>query len=143
MKSEHGFQVRIALRNWGLDRPAASSIPMSPAGGYNGLDRALKMTAAEVIEEIRSSGLRETGGSRFSVAEKWRLTLDAPGNGKGVICNAAEGDPDSLIARTLPEEDPHSVLEGMLIGAYATGATLGCIYIHAEYGLAISRLEPL
>ena len=105
------------------------------------MNRALTMTAAEVIEEIARSGLREAGGRRFSVAEKWRLCLEAPGNEKMLICNAAEGDPDSLIVRTLLAEDPHSVLEGMGIGAHATGATLGVIYINAEYGLAIDRLR--
>jgi NADH:ubiquinone oxidoreductase subunit F (NADH-binding) len=134
------FQVRIALRNCGQIDPQNIDHYIA-RGGYDGLERALKMTAAEVIEEIRRSGLRETGGSRFSIVEKWRLCLEAPGNEKMLICNAAEGDPDSLIARTLLTEDPHSVLEGMLIGAYAAGASLGIIYIDAEYGLAIDRLR--
>jgi NADH-quinone oxidoreductase subunit F len=140
MKSEHGFQVRIALRNCGLIDPQHLDAYIA-RGGYEGLNRALKRPPAEVIEEIGRSGLREHGGSGLPVAEKWRLALNAPGSEKVLVCNAAEGDPDSLIARTLMEEDPHSVLEGMLIGGYATGASLGCVSIHAEYGLAISRLR--
>jgi NADH:ubiquinone oxidoreductase subunit F (NADH-binding) len=139
MESERFSQVRIALRNCGhidpenIDRSLARS-------GFDGFNKALTMPPGGVIEGVGKSGLRERSGNGFPVAEKWRLCLDAPGNEKYVICNAAEGDPYSLIARTLLEEDPHSVLEGMLICAYATGATLGWICINAEYGLAISSL---
>jgi NADH:ubiquinone oxidoreductase subunit F (NADH-binding) len=140
MESEQGFQVRIALGNCGLVEPQSLDSYVA-RGGYEGLNRALKMPPAEVIGEIARSGLREAGGRRFSIAEKWRLCLEAPGSEKVLICNAAEGDPDSLIARTLLEEDLHSVLEGMGIGAHATGAALGVIYINAEYGLAIDRLR--
>ncbi|MBP1699135.1 MAG: NAD(P)-dependent iron-only hydrogenase diaphorase component flavoprotein [Deltaproteobacteria bacterium] len=134
-------QVRIALRNCGEIDPGNINHYIG-RGGYSGLVRALKMAPEEVIEEVGRSGLRERGGDGFPVGEKWRLSFDAPGSEKVVTCNAAEGDPNSLIARTLLEEDPHSVIEGMVIGAYATGATLGWIYIDAEYGLAISRLRP-
>jgi NADH:ubiquinone oxidoreductase subunit F (NADH-binding) len=134
-------QVRIALRNCGEIDPGNINHYMDIGrGGYSGLGRALKMAPGEVIEEVGKSGLRERSGNGFPVAEKWRLFLDTAGSEKYIICNAAEGDPNSLIARTLMEEDPYSVLEGMVIGAYATGASLGWIYINAEYGLAISRL---
>jgi NADH:ubiquinone oxidoreductase subunit F (NADH-binding) len=99
------------------------------------------MAPEEVIEEVTRSGLRERGWFGCPTGEKWRLGLHAASSEKVIICNAEEGDPDSHIARTLLEGDPHSVLEGMVIGAYATGATLGLVYINAEYGVAISRLR--
>jgi NADH:ubiquinone oxidoreductase subunit F (NADH-binding) len=133
-------QVRIALRNGGHIDPENIDHYMA-RGGYEGFKRALEMAPARVIEELERSGLRERSGNGFPVAEKWRFFFDAPGSDKVVICNAAEGDPNSLTARTLLEGDPHSVLEGMLICAYATGATPGLIYVHAEYGLAMSRLR--
>ena len=133
-------QVRIALRNCGDIDPGNINHCIG-RGGYSGLVRALKMAPEEVIEEVGRSGLRERGGDGFPAGKKWQLCFDAAGSEKVVICNAVEGDPNSLTARTLLEGDPHSVLEGMVIGAYATGATPGLIYINAEYGLAISRLR--
>jgi len=133
-------QARIALRNCGEIDPGNIDHYIN-RGGYSGLIRALKMVPEAVIEEMTRSGLRERGWDGFSAGEKWRLGFNAPGSEKVVICNAAEGDPNSLIARTLLEGDPHAVLEGMVIGAHATGATLGRIYINAEYGLAISTLR--
>ena len=141
MESERfKFQVRIALRNCSMIDPGNIDHYVS-RGGYSGLSKALRMTAEEVIEEVGKSGLRERGWDGFPTGEKWRFCFDAPGSEKYVICNATEGDPDSLATRTLLEEDPHSVLEGMLIGAYSTGATLGYIYISAEDALAIVRLK--
>ncbi|HVP79131.1 MAG TPA: NADH-ubiquinone oxidoreductase-F iron-sulfur binding region domain-containing protein [Thermodesulfobacteriota bacterium] len=140
METERSPQVRIALRNCGHVDPGDINHYLAH-GGYSGLSKALRMTAEEVIEEVGRSRLRERSGNGFPVAEKWRLFFDAPGSEKVLICNAAEGDPNSLTGRTLLEGDPHSVLEGMAIGAYATGAGLGWIYINAEYGLAINRLK--
>jgi NADH-quinone oxidoreductase subunit F len=133
-------QVRIALRNCGEIDPGNINDSIG-RGGYSGLVRALKMAPEEVIEEVGRSGLRERGGDGFPAGKKWRLSFDAPGSEKVVICNAAEGDPDSLTARTLLEGDPHSVLEGMVIGAYATGAGLGYVFVNAEDGPAIVRLK--
>lgn len=133
-------QVRIALRNCGHIDPENINHYIT-CGGYDGLHKVLKMTPAKVTEEMERSGLRERSENRFSVAKKWRLCLDASGREKHVICNALEGNPDSLTAKTLLKEDPHSALEGMLIGAYATGATLGWIYINTEYEPAIGRLK--
>ena len=140
MESERPRQVRIALRNCRDIDPGDINRYIG-RGGYSGLVRALKTAREEVIEEVGRSGLRERSGDGFPAGKKWRLSFDAPGSEKVVICNAVEGDPDSLTALTLLEEDPHSVLEGMTIGAYATGASMGWIYIHAEHGLAISRLR--
>jgi NADH-quinone oxidoreductase subunit F len=140
MESERFPQVRIALRNCGRNDPENIG-PYMAGGGFDGLRKALKMTPGEVIEEVGKSRLRERSGNGFPVGEKWRLCFDAAGSEKFVICNAAEGDPNSLITRILLGEDPWSVLEGMLIGAYATGATLSWIYINAEYGAAIDRVR--
>ena len=140
MESERLLQVRIALRNCGEIDPGNIDDYIG-RGGYRGLVRALKMVPEGVIEEVKRSGLRERGGNGSPVGEKWRLSFNAPGSEKVVICNAAEGDANSLTSRTLLEGDPHSVLEGMVIGAYATGAALGWIYINAEYGLAMSGLR--
>ena len=140
MESKRTPQVRIALRNCGEIDPENIN-PYIDRGGYSGLIRTLKMAPEEVIEEVTRSGLRERGWFGCPTGEKWRLGLHAASSEKVIICNAEEGDPDSHIARTLLEGDPHSVLEGMVIGAIAIGATLGWIYINAEYELAIRRLK--
>ncbi len=133
-------QVRIALRNCGEIDPGNINDYIG-RGGYSGLVRALKMAPEEVIEEMGRSGLRERGWNGVPAGEKWRLSFNAPGSEKVVICNAAEGDPNSLIARTLLKEDPYSVLEGMVIGAYAAGAGLGYVFVNADDGPAIVRLK--
>ena len=132
-------QVRIALRNCGIIDP--ESIEQSIGrGGYQGLMRALRMAPEEVIREIKDSGLRGRGGAGFPTGTKWQFARSAPGRTKYIICNADEGDPGAFMDRSLLEGDPHSVLEGMLIGAYAIGCDEGYIYIRAEYPLAIKRL---
>jgi NADH-quinone oxidoreductase subunit F len=133
-------QVRISLRNCGNIDP--SNIDHYIAnGGYEGLLRTLRMKPQEVIEEIKESGLRGRGGAGFPTGMKWQFCRDAPGAVKYIICNADEGDPGAFMDRAVMEGDPHSVLEGMLIGAYAMGAAEGYIYIRAEYPLAITRLK--
>jgi len=133
-------ETRIALRNVGHINPEKIDDYIAREG-YSGLAKALKMTPEEVIEEVNQSGLRGRGGAGFLTAEKWRSCREASGPQKYLGCNAAEGDPVACTAQTLLEGDPHAVLEGMLIGAYATGATKGLIYINDEYTLAISRLK--
>lgn len=133
-------QLRIALRNCGYIDPGNINHYIA-SSGYSGLVRALGMTAKEVVEEISQSRLRGGGGAGFPTGTKWRLCQDAPGSEKYLVCNAAEGDPAVYKDRLLLESDPHSVLEGMLIGAYAIGATCGYIYIPAEYTLAVDRLK--
>ncbi len=133
-------QVRIALRNCGLVDP--EDINHYIAGdGYSGLVKAISMTPEEVIAEIKKSGLRGRGGAGFPTGVKWELCRKAPGKTKYLICNADEGDPGAFMDRLLLESDPHTVLEGMLIGARAIGATEGYIYIRIEYPLAVKRLE--
>ncbi|MFC1990868.1 NADH-quinone oxidoreductase subunit NuoF [Chloroflexota bacterium] len=133
-------QVRIALRNCGIIDPEKINHYIA-RGGYSGLDNALKMNPQDVIEEIKKSGLRGRGGGGFPAGMKWQFCRDAPGTEKYLICNADEGDPGAFMDRSLLESDPHAVLEGVLIGAYAMGATHGYIYCRAEYPLAIERLE--
>jgi NADH-quinone oxidoreductase subunit F len=133
-------QVRISLRNCGNIDPESIDHYIAN-GGYEGLAKALRMKPQEVIDEIRKSGLRGRGGAGFPTGVKWQFCRDAPGNIKYVICNADEGDPGAFMDRALLEGDPHAVIEGILIGAYAIGATEGYIYIRAEYPLAIQRLR--
>lgn len=133
-------QVRIALRNCGIIDPENIEHYIA-RGGYSGLMRALRMNPGEVIQEIKDSGLRGRGGAGFPTGMKWEFASKAPGQTKYLICNADEGDPGAFMDRSLLEGDPHSVLEGMLIGAYAIGCNEGYIYIRAEYPLAIKRLE--
>jgi len=133
-------QVRISLRNCGNIDPENINHYIAN-GGYEGLVKALKMNPQEVIDEVKKSGLRGRGGAGFPTGVKWQFCHDAPGDTKYMICNADEGDPGAFMDRALLEGDPHAVLEGMLIGAYAIGATEGYIYIRAEYPLAIQRLR--
>jgi NADH:ubiquinone oxidoreductase subunit F (NADH-binding)/Pyruvate/2-oxoacid:ferredoxin oxidoreductase delta subunit len=99
------------------------------------------MTPQDVIDQVKKSGLRGRGGAGFPTGLKWQLLRDAPGDTKYVICNADEGDPGAFMDRSVLESDPHRVIEGMVIKAYATGARRGYIYCRAEYPLAIRRLE--
>ena len=133
-------QKRIALRNCGLIDPEDIKHYFA-LDGYSGLHKALQMTPDEVIQEIKDSGLRGRGGAGFPTGMKWEFARKAFGQAKYIICNADEGDPGAFMDRSLLEGDPHAVLEGMLIGAYAIGCGEGYIYIRAEYPLAIKRLE--
>jgi len=133
-------QVRIALRNCGLIDPEKINHYIAH-DGYSGLAKALTMKREEVIEEVKKSGLRGRGGAGFPTGLKWEFCYKSPGNIKYFICNADEGDPGAFMDRSLLESDPHAVLEGILIGAYAIGATDGYIYARAEYPLAIERLK--
>ena len=133
-------QKRIALRNCGLIDPEEIKHYIA-RDGYSGLQKALLMKPEEVIQEVKDSGLRGRGGAGFPTGVKWEFANKAPGRTKYIICNADEGDPGAFMDRSLLEGDPHAVLEGMLIGAYAIGCNEGYIYIRAEYPLAIKRLE--
>jgi len=133
-------QVRIALRNCGNIDPS-NIYHYIANGGYEGLNNALKMEPQEVIDEVKKSGLRGRGGAGFPTGVKWQFCHDAPGKTKYIVCNADEGDPGAFMDRALLEGDPYAVLEGILIGGYAIGASEGYIYIRAEYPLAIQRLR--
>jgi len=133
-------QVRIVLRNCGFIDPENINQYIAN-GGYSGFTRALTMKPEQIIAEIKKSGLRGRGGAGFSTGQKWDFCRASPGKEKYIICNADEGDPGAFMNRSVLEGDPHAVLEGMLIGAYAIGATQGYIYCRAEYPLALKRLR--
>ncbi|UCF97289.1 MAG: NADH-quinone oxidoreductase subunit NuoF [Spirochaetaceae bacterium] len=136
-----GKQQLIALANRALIDPQNIDEYIA-LGGYRALAKTLtEMTPEQVIEEIKASGLRGRGGGGFPTGKKWELCRNAPGDVKYVICNADEGDPGAFMDRSIVESDPHALLEGMLIGAYAIGATQGFVYIRAEYPLALERLN--
>jgi NADH:ubiquinone oxidoreductase subunit F (NADH-binding)/(2Fe-2S) ferredoxin len=133
-------QLKIATRNCGYIDPD-SMAEYAARGGYLALWNALRMQPAEIIEEILASGLRGRGGGGYPTGRKWQLTRQQPGEVKYVICNADEGDPGAYMDRSVLEGDPHTVLEGMVIGGYAIGAHSGIIYVRSEYPLAVARLQ--
>ena len=134
-------QTLIALRNRGLIDPEVIDEYIA-RDGYKALAKALsEMTPQEIITEIKNSGLRGRGGGGFPTGLKWELCSKSKEETKYIICNADEGDPGAYMDRSIVEADPHSVLEGMLIGARAIGASEGYVYIRAEYPLAMERLE--
>ena len=135
-----GPQRRLVLRNAGVIDPENIRQYLA-RGGYKGLERARSLSPEEVIREIERAGLRGRGGAGFPTARKWQFCREAAGAPKYLICNADEGDPGAFMNRVLLESDPHAVLEGMLIGAYAIGASGGYIYVREEYPLATRRLE--
>ncbi|MGC8492567.1 MAG: NADH-ubiquinone oxidoreductase-F iron-sulfur binding region domain-containing protein [Syntrophobacteraceae bacterium] len=111
------------------------------AGGYSALAKALStMTPVDVLEEIKKSDLRGRGGGGFPAGVKWETTRNAPGEPKYVIVNADEGDPGAYMDRSILEGNPHSVLEGLMLGAYAMGSTQGFVYVRQEYSIAIENL---
>ncbi|GAB1535905.1 NADH-quinone oxidoreductase subunit NuoF [Geovibrio sp. ADMFC3] len=110
-------------------------------GGYDALKKTLKMTSEEVIDEVKKSGLRGRGGGGFPTGLKWTFCRNSPGDLKYLICNADEGDPGAFMDRSIIEGNPHAVIEGMLIAAYAIGCKEGYIYCRAEYPLAIKRVK--
>jgi NADH-quinone oxidoreductase subunit F len=133
-------QTRIVLRNCGVIDPTSLS-DYEAAGGYTALRKALEMKPEEIVEEVKASGLRGRGGAGFSTGLKWSFAARAKGNKKYVVCNADEGDPGAFMDRSTLEGDPHNVIEGMIIGAYAMGADEGYIYCRAEYPMAIHHLK--
>lgn len=134
-------QVKIVLENSGSIDPERFEDYVA-ADGYQALLKAVtEMTPTEVIEEIVKSGLRGRGGAGFPTGLKWRTVAKASGPQKYVVCNGDEGDPGAFMDRSVMESDPHRVLEGMAIAAYAIGATQGFFYVRAEYPLAVKRLK--
>jgi NADH-quinone oxidoreductase subunit F len=133
-------QVRIVLRNCGIIDPGNMHHYIG-RGGYEGLARALRMPPEEVIEEVKTSGLRGRGGAGFPTGLKWQFARKSPGDIKYVICNADEGDPGAFMDRSVLEGDPHAVLEGLAISGYGIGASVGYVYCRAEYPLAVERIQ--
>jgi NADH-quinone oxidoreductase subunit F len=134
-------QQRIVLRNCGVIDPASLDEYLA-RDGYRALENVLtRMTPTQVIDLIADSGLRGRGGAGFPTGTKWRLAQAAKDPHKYVVCNADEGDPGAFMDRSVLEGDPHSVLEGMAIAAYAIGASHGYVYARAEYPEAVRRLR--
>ena len=134
-------QTRIALRRCGIINPESLE-DFTESGGYSALKKAVtEMTPEEVIEVIKVSGLAGRGGAGFPTWFKWNAARQSEGEEKYLICNADEGDPGAFMDRAVIESDPHNLIEGMLIGAYAIGAKNAVVYVRAEYPLAIKRLE--
>jgi len=142
--NQHSFfvkQKRLVLKNCGIINPVSFEEYIS-RGGYAGFIKAVKTLSPEdVISTIEKSGLRGRGGGGFPTGTKWRLAFKTQSDQKYMICNADEGDPGAFMDRAVIEGDPHRLLEGLAIGAYAIGATVAYIYIRAEYPLAIQRLK--
>ena len=133
-------QLKVVTRNCGVINPESLEEYIA-RGGYFGLYKALtKMTPDQVVQEVIDSGLRGRGGGGFPTGTKWRSCREAKGDVKYVICNGDEGDPGAYMDRSLMEGDPHSIIEGMIIGAYAIGASEGYIYVRNEYPLAVENL---
>lgn len=134
-------QTRIALRHCGIINPEKIS-DYENTDGYKAIRKVLsEMTPEQVIEEIKISGLAGRGGAGFPTWFKWNAARSSDGTEKYLICNADEGDPGAFMDRAVIEGDPHNLIEGMLIGAYAIGAKEAIVYVRAEYPLAIKRLE--
>lgn len=133
-------QKKIVLQNCGVIDYASINEYIAH-DGYFALDKVLNsMTSLEVVDEIKKSGLRGRGGGGFPTGLKWAMANAAKADQKYIICNADEGDPGAFMDRSLLEGDAHTVIEGMLIGGYAIGATKGIVYIRAEYPIAVERL---
>ncbi|MDD5101573.1 MAG: SLBB domain-containing protein, partial [Endomicrobiaceae bacterium] len=134
-------QKRIALKNCGLIDPENIDDYIF-ANGYTALATVLtEMTPEDVVKTVKDSGLRGRGGAGFPTGIKWESTAKQENDEKFVVCNADEGDPGAFMDRSVIEGDPHAIVEGMAIGAYAIGATKGVVYLRAEYPLAIKRLQ--
>jgi len=134
-------EVRVVLRNCGEIDPMNIEDYLA-VDGYQALGKVIgEMTPELVVDEVTKSGLRGRGGAGFPAGRKWGLTRQVPGDIKYMVCNADEGDPGAFMNRRVLEGDPHSVIEGMIIGAYAVGASYGYIYCRAEYPLAVETLN--
>ncbi|MFH0882160.1 MAG: NADH-quinone oxidoreductase subunit NuoF [bacterium] len=140
----YALQTRIALRNTGVVDPLDFRDWLAH-GGIRGFLKALSMTPGQVVDNVDTSGLRGRGGAGFPTGQKWKSALKAKQNADTgrvwLICNGDEGDPGAFMDRAIMEGDPFSVIEGMLIGAYALGATDGFIYVRHEYPLAVKHLQ--
>jgi len=133
-------QVRSVTSRLGRTNPENIADYIA-TGGYAGLEKALSMEPQAIIDEIKKSGLRGRGGGGFPTGMKWQFVHNAVGEKKYIVCNADEGDPGAFMDRSVLEGDPHAVMEGMMIAAFAIGADEGVIYCRAEYPLAIKRLN--
>lgn len=134
-------QILVALKNRALIDPDNIDEYIARDGYLGAAKALLEMTSEQIIEEMKASGLRGRGGAGFPTGLKWQFCAAAKGDIKYMLCNADEGDPGAFMDRSILESDPHSVLEGMIIGGKAIGSNTGYIYVRAEYPLAIERLR--
>ncbi|MGI6066625.1 MAG: NADH-ubiquinone oxidoreductase-F iron-sulfur binding region domain-containing protein [Bacillota bacterium] len=132
-------QMKVALKNIGEVDPASLDDYLAH-GGYQALRKALDLPQEEIIEEVIASGLRGRGGGGFLTGRKWQSCAQVNNTPRYIICNGDEGDPGAFMDRSIMEGDPHNVLEGMTICAYALGASKGYIYVRDEYDLAVANL---
>jgi NADH:ubiquinone oxidoreductase subunit F (NADH-binding)/Pyruvate/2-oxoacid:ferredoxin oxidoreductase delta subunit len=143
-QNEHPFfrpQMRWVLKNCGVIDPARIEEYLA-GGGYAAYAKTVRtLTPPEVCNLVESAGLRGRGGGGFPAGTKWKTALNSPGDRKYLVCNADEGDPGAFMDRAVVEGDPHRLLEGLAIAAYAIGATKAYVYIRAEYPLAVARLH--
>lgn len=133
-------EVKILLNNVGMYQNPASVEEYESRGGYRGLRKALTMEPPEIVEEVRRSKLRGRGGAGFPTGVKWGFTAPLPGE-KYILCNADEGEPGTFKDRIIMEEDPHELIEGILIAGYAVGAQKAYIYVRGEYYTSIRMLK--
>ncbi|KXA89029.1 hypothetical protein AKJ57_05930, partial [candidate division MSBL1 archaeon SCGC-AAA259A05] len=133
-------QKKVVLRNSGYINPENIDEYIA-RDGYFALYESLQMSPNSIIEEVSKSKLRGRGGAGYPTGEKWRLAREAKGETKYVVSNGDEGDPGAYMDRVVLESDPHSMIEGMIIGAYAIGADEGFIFVRNEYPKAVERLE--
>ena len=133
-------QKRVALHGGGVINPESIEEAMG-YGAFQGLEKALKMTPQEVIDEVLASGLRGRGGGGFPSGRKWQFAKNSVSDQKYVVCNGDEGDPGAFMDRSILEGNPYAVIEGMMIAGYAIGASEGYFYVRAEYPIAVNRLR--
>jgi len=140
---EIGFfkeQVKIALRNCGTIEYGNADAYIARDGYFAAAKAIAENDPKKIIDEVKKSGLKGRGGAGFPTGIKWEAGYNAPGDVKYIVCNADEGDPGAFMDRSILEGDPHSVIEGMILGGYAIGANMGYVYVRAEYPIAVERL---
>jgi len=133
-------QVKIALRNCGAMEYDSIDAYVARDGYFAAAKALTEKSSLEIIEEIKKSGLKGRGGAGFPTGLKWEAGYNAKSDRKYIVCNADEGDPGAFMDRSIIEGDPHSLIEGMIIGGYAIGANMGYVYVRAEYPIAVERL---
>ncbi|MBU1020668.1 MAG: NADH-quinone oxidoreductase subunit F, partial [Firmicutes bacterium] len=136
----HELEVRVVLKNCDIIDPENIAHYIA-RDGYFGLAKVLKMSRKDVIKQMKDSGLRGRGGGGFPTGLKWEFAYHNESSQKYIICNADEGDPGAFMDRSVLEKDPHSVIEGMMIAGYSIGASIGYVYVRAEYPLAAKRIK--
>ncbi len=134
------YQVKIALRNCGAIEYGNIRAYIASEGYFAAYKALCEMKPEQVVAEVKQSGIKGRGGAGFPTGVKWEAALRQPGEEKYIVCNADEGDPGAFMDRSIIEGDPHTVIEGMMIGGYAIGASQGYIYIRAEYPIAVERM---